>query len=176
MLMDFERWLESSSKYQAQRQWILRQYVEQLTGVGICEREIYLTEEINSLEKEMKTGRLPKTEEQRLEAYKQELKGLDMEWWLHKRAISHNMAHRPKGSRVRRFLHTHELLPEENRKGCRARGGCCNYDCGCCETPRVCSKETLLTHCTAQFCGCCIRRRGSEKIPEVRPGTYHHRM
>lgn len=60
MLMDFEKWLASSSKNQAQIQWILRHHAEQLTGVGICEREIYLKEEISSLEKEMKIACLPK--------------------------------------------------------------------------------------------------------------------
>lgn len=174
--MDFEKWLASSSKKQAQIQWAYRHHAEQLTGVGICEREIYLKEEISSLEKEMKIACLPETEIQCLEAYKQELKGLDMEWWIHKRAMSDNLAYQPKGSCARRFVHFQELRPEAARRLCRIRGGCCNFDCGCCETPRVCSRGTLLTHCSAQFCGCCIRRRGSEKIAQVRPATYYHRI
>lgn len=176
MLMDFEKWLASSSKKERQFQWILRHHAERLTGVGICEREIYLKEEISSLEKKAKIGSLSETEAQRLEAYEEELKGLDMEWWLHKRAMNDNLDHRPKGSSARRFIHSQELRPEAQRRMCRTRGGCCNYDCGCCETLRVCSRGTLLGHCTGQFCGCCIRRRGSEKIPEVRPATYYHRI
>jgi hypothetical protein len=39
MLMDFEKWLASSSKKQAQIQWVYRHHAEQLTRVGICERE-----------------------------------------------------------------------------------------------------------------------------------------
>lgn len=175
-LMDFERWLTSPDKSETQRQWIIRHHEELFTGVGICEREIYLREEIGALEKEMKIAGLSETEIQRLEAHKQELNGLDLEWWLHKKAMSNSLVIQPKGSRARRFLHFQDLQPEKARQWCQIRGGCCNFDCGCCETPRVCSRGTLLTHCTGQFCGCCIRRRGTEKIPEVRPTTYLHRI
>jgi hypothetical protein len=54
----------------------------------------------------------------------------------------------------------HPVLVED----CKARGGCCGRDCGCClDYQRANSSAGVLGagHCTVK-CGCCLESRGSE--------------
>jgi hypothetical protein len=57
----------------------------------------------------------------------------------------------------------------QKQRLCAASGGCCHWECGCCEQPLSLGPTSLLdpkneegglyAHCTAE-CGCCIKRNG----------------
>jgi hypothetical protein len=174
-LLNFEKRFVSSHSLDSQIKWINRQFQEQLNGVAICEREIYLNEQISALEKQAKGLPLSDDQTQQLKRHEEELRNLDMEWWLHKRTMNRNMVDQPKGPAVRHYAMVDQLWPDLLKIKCKERGGCCNFDCGCCTSPRICSRGALETHCTAVFCGCCIRRRGCEEIPKELPNTYRLR-
>ena len=53
-------------------------------------------------------------------------------------------------------------LREELVKDCIGRGGCCRWQCRCCERRRLSAKNGKgIGHCTVE-CMCCIHDRGSE--------------
>ncbi|QKX55612.1 uncharacterized protein TRUGW13939_02708 [Talaromyces rugulosus] len=96
-LLNFEKRFVSSHSLDSQLKWINRQFQEQLNGIAICEREIYLNEQISALEKQAKGSPLSDEQTQQLKRHEEELRNLDMEWWLHKRTMSRNMVDQPKG-------------------------------------------------------------------------------
>lgn len=54
----------------------------------------------------------------------------------------------------------HSILVED----CKARGGCCSRDCGCCTDPeraKTSAGPLGIGHCTLR-CGCCKKSRGFE--------------
>lgn len=171
-LMIFERFMTSSTKEKRQREWIKKQRREQLVGTAIVEREIYLKEEIEALEKQQKVEDLSTEDRKRLEKYTKELKGLDLEWWIHVKDEAKNWHNAPKGPIVRQFKVLTDLQPETLVSNCKLKGGCCNYDCGCCQTPRETSRGSLSDHCSVLYCRCCIRRRGCEEVPSNLIDTY----
>jgi hypothetical protein len=172
-LFSFEDFFISSSKKEIQRKWTKRQDLEQRVGTIICEREIYLKEEIESFEKKLKIQSLSPVDMRNLRDFRKELRDLDLEWWLHTRDNVRGLTEEPKGSIVLRYKLFKDAQSELLVLECQLRGGCCAYSCGCCHTPRECSRGPLLGHCSLDYCGCCTRRRGYEEIPDPRLNTFH---
>lgn len=165
-LMSLEyRCLSSPSSRDLQMKWVNRKYQELLKGTTIREREIYLTEEICALEKDGKLHTLSQEKIQRLKGYKEECKNLDLEWWLHIQELKRIQHSQPTGPCVPYFRVIDLVCPWVLKHKFKLRGGCCNFDCGGCTPPRVCSRGTFEGHCSAISCPCCIHRRGCEDVP-----------
>jgi hypothetical protein len=91
-------------------------------------------------------------------------------WWHQNKDYYGHLYNKPKGTWGRLFeilsskaTLPHKSIPEavqpfhqDARSACKAVGGCCTYDCGCCFRERV---SDVMMHCTIG-CGCCMARRG----------------
>lgn len=158
----------SSTSRQNQLKWCAREWTELWNGFAILQREVYLKEEVAALEKSQKIQHLTEEQRKQLKALKDELQKVDRDWWFHRRDINSSELKKPKGPRIR-LWDTQGENPkrvETRRKWRMARGGCCDYDCGCCKKVRNEQRSEEFSHCSPEDCGCCIRRRGSRKIPE----------
>lgn len=149
-----------------QFKWTNNHSKESWHGIQILQREVYLKEEIAAKEKLLKTQTLTEKEQKTLDGYREELQKVDGEWWLHKRAMGKLVFEKPKGAWIRRY----DISVNSHRNGwresfCKSKGGCCNYDCGCCQKPLSNPRSPKKYHCSEE-CPCCIRRRGFRKIPK----------
>lgn len=123
-------------------------------------------DEINTLEKLQKIQILTKDEQEKLDGFKDELQAVDGKWWLHKRAMGKLEHEKPEGAWIRWYHTAGNSHKDEWRKSfCKSKGGCCNYDCGCCQKPLNNPRSPKKYHCSEE-CPCCIRRRGFRKIPK----------
>lgn len=162
-LQNLAAFFVSARKNDEQIRWIDKQNKECWNGLGLVQRNIYLKEELAALEK-LREVQLLTTEQKRLiEEWENELETMKERYWLHQRAWHGGLANQPQSPRIRTWeLSKNDffLYSEKSKLLCKARGGCCEFDCGCCrrvlETP---SGSRMWGHCTMD-CGCCIRRRG----------------
>jgi hypothetical protein len=88
---------------------------------------------------------------------------LDKEWWQCIQKRYEYLFAKPKGSQIRYFdLYVNGYLPytqEKVQKACKARGGCCAFDCGCCYKERKTHRmKQVFAHCSNE-CVCCVLRR-----------------
>lgn len=156
----------SSRNHKAQSKWTRDFTAQDWRGVTILHREVYLKEEVDTLEKLQKIQTLTEKEQEKLNGYREELQKVDGEWWFHKRAKGKLNFEKPKGAWIRRYdTAGHSHMNEWRKSYCKSRGGCCNYDCGCCEKPLNNPRSPKQYHCSEE-CPCCIRRRGFRKIPK----------
>lgn len=156
----------SAQNLEKQRAWCRSYTNEGWNGAQILQREVYLMEETETLEKLQKIQKLTEQEQRKLNGYKEELQPMDGQWWLHKRAMGKCELVKPKGAWIRQFdTPVPEIVYAQRKSYCKARGGCCNYDCGCCHKPLNNPRSPKKYHCSEE-CPCCIRRRGFRKIPK----------
>lgn len=93
-------------------------------------------------------------------------------WWYMRGWILGNSGPLRRGFQLWRSnpsWHMHPVLVED----CKARGGCCSRDCGCCLNPERANTSAGafgVGHCTLK-CGCCSRSRGFELDEEKE--EYH---
>lgn len=141
----------------------------------IVQRETYLKEECERLNKKRKDGALTKPDEEQLECWVSELEDLNREYWRQERQDYLLEPNAPPQGPFRRafdFTHRNPIWHLESpwlRSDCAGRGGCCGRGCGCCERPRSTTRMRHFGHCTAA-CGCCQRARGFE----LKPGSDDH--
>jgi hypothetical protein len=162
-LQHFETHFVSDERNKAQIAWMNKQYKEKRDGFSLVQREIYLQEELSAL---TKLQTLTEDEKESIKRWQEELETFDERYWLHGRAFYKNIVDKPKGPWTRWWdMNSKDifLYSQKSKLKCKARGGCCEYDCGCCRRPL---KTTRISgwkgHCTME-CGCCIRRRGFYK-------------
>lgn len=159
------RHFTSSANQWKQIKWTNYREKQTMHGVQILQREVYLKEEIAAMEKRQKVQILTGKEQETLNGYREELQKVDGEWWFHKRAMGKLVFEKPKGAWIRWYGTAGNSHNNEWRKSlCKSRGGCCNYDCGCCQKPLNNTRSPKEYHCSEE-CPCCIRRRGFRKIP-----------
>jgi hypothetical protein len=151
-----------------QRKWINKQNNEMVKAFRLLQREIYLKEELSALTKLQRANSLTEDEEKKLWEWEEELKTFDERFWLLERVIYKGFLAKPKGPLVRAWKIARNdcfYYSEEAKFKCKVNGGCCGYDCGCCQRPLKTTRDARgvsRAHCTME-CGCCIRRRGFYK-------------
>lgn len=141
-------------------------------GRWVVQRERYLHEEVQALEKSLVLSTDDDKEDmgasqRQLDAYKKELQCLNDEYNTLYRQIWQLEGDIPYGVIKRAFRAYRKdhnwYLCEWLRQDCAGRGGCCGRGCGCCERSRTTSKKPRHGwdhgHCTSA-CGCCIRTLG----------------
>ncbi|KAN0070180.1 hypothetical protein V8E54_011761 [Elaphomyces granulatus] len=161
-LQHFEAHFVSYKRNQAQIKWTNKQYKEYRNRTTLLQREIYLQEELSAL---TKLQSFTEDEKESVKRWQEELETFDERFWLNQRAFYKNLADKPKGPWTRWWDMSHKdffLYSEKSKLACKARGGCCEYDCGCCRRPLKTTRCRWKGHCSIE-CGCCIRRRGFYK-------------
>jgi hypothetical protein len=131
-------------------------------GLSLIEREIYLQEEIASLEKQRAIDKITPGKEQNLKVWQKELRNMDLIWWFWERKY-YTLPRIIPGSWI---CHFHKnfgsaLASNHAELYCQMRGGCCSRNCGCCSKERRTSRpkgrlQKHIGHCTHN-CGCCTR-------------------
>lgn len=140
----------------------------------IVQREIYLKEEVQALQKAL-TLSLPSEEKavQKyiLGTYGEELRDLNDQYLRHVKGTWKQDVGGPTAALKRAFKAWRQdpdwYLCEWLRQDCAGRGGCCARDCGCCGKARDTHREQNRGHCTGT-CGCCIRTCGDGKKCRVK--------
>jgi hypothetical protein len=161
-LQRFEAHFVSYERDKAQREWMNKQSNEYENCLSLIQREIYLQEELSAL---IKLQTFTEDEKESIKRLQEELETFDERFWLHQRALYKNLVDKPKGPRIRWWYMSGEdffFYSEKRKLECKAKGGCCEYDCGCCRRPLKTIRGSWTGYCTME-CGCCIRRRGFYK-------------
>lgn len=151
----------------SQKSWIDDMLNIEFKAISLIQAEIADAGIVHSLQKLQKIdGNMTRKEEETLEKAQKRLSEYNTHWW----AITHKyyqlLFHKPKGCYIRQldlFRNAHLSDSEEKvQSACKAVGGCCAYDCGCCYRDRGSHRRPgVLMHCVRE-CGCCLRRRGFE--------------
>ena len=140
----------------------------------IVQREIYLLEERDALEKQALISNLRPDEEASLTQIKDNLMQVKPCLWKNSQRFVYIKSLLGRGSWLLEF----EMLPLEeewasDKSDCALGMGCCGRDCGCCERPRKGREgqhhsfnRAIYSHCTME-CGCCIRWRGFHHLEET---------
>lgn len=150
-----------------QKLWIDKLLELEFQAMSLVQAEVADTEIVHSLEKQKKvTGNLSKDEQETLEKAQNRLSQYNTVWWGNTHDYYQLLFHKRKGYYIRQldlFRNGHlSFTEEEIQPACKALGGCCAYDCGCCYRDRGSSKKpSVLMHCMRE-CGCCLRRRGRD--------------
>jgi hypothetical protein len=164
-LLKFESHFVSWRGRIIQSNWTRKQNDESLKRRELLQREIYLKEELTALEKLQAIQPLTDDERESIKRWKNELKTINEQYWIHKRAFNQGLLNKPKGSWIRYWELTsknYSSASERRKLLFKANDGCCEYDCGCCYRPQRSGRMKGHIHCTIE-CGCCIRRRGFHK-------------
>lgn len=148
-------------RYNAQFAWAEKQNEEVDKLFSLLQREIYLKEELHTLKKLQSFTR---DEKKRIKGLEEEIKTFDKQYWLQKRAYHRSVSYigEPKGPLIRYWdmMGDNDSLHSVGTQDfCKANGGCCAYDCGCCQRPLKTARDNMKGHCSME-CGCCIQRRG----------------
>lgn len=150
--------------------WIDEILKLEFQAMALMQAEVADADIVHSLEKRKKvTGNLTKDEEETIEGAQKRLSGYNKVWWVNTHDYYQYLLRRPKGCYVRQLdLFRNGILSftkEETQRACKALGGCCAYDCGCCYRDRGSFRRpgVVLMHCTRE-CGCCLQRRGRDIV------------
>lgn len=100
--------------------------------------------------------------ENTVEELKDDIEVLQRKYWYSIRDRYQHLLNKPRGSYIRAFdLHLRGHLPYTQDKiqaACKALGGCCAYNCGCCYKARNTDRmKDFSIHCSA-LCSCCVVR------------------
>lgn len=177
---NFRRWQENRKTYGVTRSWVHSIIESDLRLQEIIQRESSLLEKRQILLLRQKEGGVAQGVE--LQALKDELTELDIEYWRHERQHYTIEASCEPGPFRRAYLSC-RLRPNWHlspwlRDDCAGRGGCCGLDCGCCERPRSSIRANSAAHCTPE-CQFCRQARGFDLKEQdrklVQPGVDHAR-
>lgn len=156
-----------------QLEWSQRVIETDIEARWIVQRERYLQEEVQALQKSLK---LPADDDKKkdmkalqsqMDTYEKELRCLNTEYSTYSRLKWQLEGDMPDGA-IGRAFKAYRKDPDWYqckwlRQDCAGRGGCCGRNCGCCENAREISKGSHhgwnQGHCTSA-CGCCIRTLG----------------
>ncbi|OKL56532.1 hypothetical protein UA08_08096 [Talaromyces atroroseus] len=120
--------------------WIDDMLRLELGAMSLMQAEVADTGIVYNLEKR----RITKEEEETLEKAQKRLSAYDRNWWGNTHDYHQGLFHKPKGCYVRQLdLFHNGYLPfteEETQRACKALGGCCAYNCGCCYRDRLLQK------------------------------------
>ncbi|KAL1980094.1 hypothetical protein VTN96DRAFT_4655 [Rasamsonia emersonii] len=162
-----------------QKTWIQQYRTEESSCEHLLQRETYLKEEIDALQKLPEKDLTTDEVAQKLRAREDELARIKQVYWLHRQKLGNLQSGKPQGGAwIREFdLQQKQRKTrhwKKDREACELRGGCCDRDCGCCERARKILRpegktmEKKKMHCSVA-CGCCVRSRGFEDVdPELR--------
>jgi hypothetical protein len=169
-LQRFESHFVSKKRNEAQCAWASNNNKATLNAFSLLQREIYLKEELSALSKLQGTQYFTQDEKERIKRWQEELETFDERHWLHMRAYYEALLNKPKGPWIRYWDISRKeyfYFSEEMVLRCKAKGGCCESDCGCCRRSLKTTRDHngIRGHCTME-CGCCIRRRGFYKPSE----------
>lgn len=149
--------------------WVISQIETDVCLQETGQRETFLSEECQRVQRKAKDGLLTEEDENQLQRWLTELEDLNEAFWRHERQIYLLDLGRYYGPRARAYYWTRRdpkwHLLSWLRRDCARRGGCCGRGCGCCERSRSMTRPKCFGHCTAA-CGCCQRSRGFEIKPE----------
>lgn len=175
-VLTIDELLENPISSIIQKRWIRKKVQLAYNLRHILEREVYVSEQLQALEKTQKTGqKLPEAEQKTMDSYERELKEIKKDFWIGKRDFHQHLQRIPKGPYIRRMdleiKYERDALALLGEDICKGKGGCCAYGCGCCCKPRESLRRGNGTfHCTNN-CRCCIERRGfpgPTKPPRIR--------
>jgi hypothetical protein len=158
-LQGFECRFISAKRNEAQIEWINEQLVLCCDGFQLVQEEIRLKKELAALEK---LEALSADEKKQKEIRETLLGMIDEGCWLHRRVYYDNILNKPKGPHIRRYEASfvdHFLFSEDSKLRCKARGGCCEHDCGCCQRPLETTRVGYSRGHCSPACGCCVSRR-----------------
>lgn len=140
----------------------------------IVQREIYLKEEVQALQKALTltlSSEKKAVQKYILGTYEKELRDLNDQYLRHDKMTWMADVCGPTAALKRAFKAWREdpdwYLCEWLRQDCAGRGGCCGRDCGCCEKARDTHRGQNREHCTGA-CGCCICTCGDGKKCSVK--------
>ncbi|RWQ92785.1 hypothetical protein C8Q69DRAFT_92116 [Paecilomyces variotii] len=155
-----------------QKKWINRQLDNEIARMAMIQYEIGTDQKRLELEKRQKfNGDLTEEEKNELEGHKAKMASYNKRWWFLNQKYHSHLFNKPKGSYIREFdLYQNGYVSytqEEVQRACKAIGGCCAYDCGCCYRERESSRKPgLFMHCR-EGCICCQRRRNQRDTTEI---------
>jgi hypothetical protein len=109
-----------------QSKWTRKQNDASLKCHELLQREIYLKEELAALEKLQTIQPLTDNERKSIKRWKNELKTINEQYWVHKRAFNQGLLNKPKGSWIRYWELTsknYSSASEERKLLCKANDG-----------------------------------------------------
>lgn len=156
-------------KKQQQLGWIEKLVDYEFRSMNLIQSESGTVQRIFELEKRQESQEdnkgLTQEEKNQLEECRDDVRKFDGKWWYHNRDYHDHIFNKPQGPYIRRFeLYKNGYLThtqEEVQNACKALGGCCAYDCGCCYKERVSVRMPgLFMHCR-DLCDCCKKRKAA---------------
>lgn len=157
---------ESPANKRAQEKWMKDALSYTMNTLMLIQSEAGYIAEVERLVKLLRNGGVLTKEEKEWARYTNDsLEQYDKAWWFHNRDHHRHLFNKPKGSYVRYhdlFVEGHlSYTREQAEMACRALGGCCAYDCGCCSVSKASyrmDRPWVFIHC-ARSCHCCVKRR-----------------
>jgi hypothetical protein len=146
--------------------WVDKLMDIELDSMNLLQAELRVTKTVQHLEKLKKlNGNLTDEEEKYLQDSQKELQKYDIRWWTNTQLYYQFLFLKPKGYYVRQLdLLRNGYFPlteEQVQSACKAIGGCCAFECGCCYRDRGSSRMPgALMHCMKECPCCCERREG----------------
>lgn len=166
----FERYLEefeNEEQARAQIDWIHRHRRQTRRGNQDLQREMHQVAQLAFYD-DYTAEQIADdpTYEEKVRKCHDELKALNLNYWLHRAAMDEIDKARPRGRLAADYARIQHRRPERlwkvERIFCQLRGGCCSRDCGCCErtwrTIRDPHGPPGYLHC-GRSCRCCQRNQ-----------------